>query len=66
LTERERQVLECLVSGKANKVIAYELDISPRTVEIHRAHVMEKMQARSLSDVVRLALAAGLNPPAKR
>jgi two-component system response regulator FixJ len=63
LTERERQVLECLVSGKANKVIAYELDISPRTVEIHRAHVMEKMQARSLSDVVRLALAAGLSPP---
>jgi two-component system response regulator FixJ len=65
LTERERQVLECLVAGKANKVIAYELDISPRTVEIHRAHVMEKMQARSLSDVVRLALAAGLNPPSK-
>ena len=62
LTERERQVLECLVAGKANKVIAYELDISPRTVEIHRAHVMEKMQARSLSDVVRLALAAGLSP----
>ena len=65
LTERERQVLECLVAGKANKVIAYELDISPRTVEIHRAHVMEKMQARSLSDVVRLALAAGLSPPTK-
>ena len=56
LTERERQVLECLIAGKANKVIAYELDISPRTVEIHRAHVMEKMQARSLSDVVRMAL----------
>jgi two-component system response regulator FixJ len=65
LTERERQVLECLVAGKANKVIAYELDISPRTVEIHRAHVMEKMQAKSLSDVIRLALAAGLNPPSK-
>jgi two-component system response regulator FixJ len=65
LTERERQVLECLVAGKANKVIAYELDISPRTVEIHRAHVMEKMQARSLSDVVRLALAAGVSPPSK-
>lgn len=62
LTERERQVLEYLLAGKANKVIAYELDISPRTVEIHRAHVMEKMQARSLSDVVRLALAAGLSP----
>jgi two-component system, LuxR family, response regulator FixJ len=66
LTERERQVLECLVAGKANKVIAYELDISPRTVEIHRAHVMEKMQARSLSDVVRLALAAGVGAPSKR
>jgi two-component system response regulator FixJ len=65
LTERERQVLECLVAGKANKVIAYELDISPRTVEIHRAHVMEKMQARSLSDVVRLALAAGVSAPSK-
>jgi two-component system response regulator FixJ len=65
LTERERQVLERLVAGKANKVIAYELDISPRTVEIHRAHVMEKMQARSLSDVVRLALAAGVSPPSK-
>lgn len=65
LTERERQVLECLVAGKANKVIAYELDISPRTVEIHRAHVMEKMQARSLSDVVRLALAAGVSTPPK-
>ena len=65
LTERERQVLERLVAGQANKVIAYELDISPRTVEIHRAHVMEKMQARSLSDVVRLALAAGLSPTSK-
>jgi two-component system, LuxR family, response regulator FixJ len=63
LTERERQVLERLVAGQANKVIAYELDISPRTVEIHRAHVMEKMQAKSLSDVVRLALAAGVGPP---
>jgi two-component system response regulator FixJ len=60
LTEREQQVLECLVRGLSNKIIAYELDISPRTVEIHRAHVMEKMQARSLSEVVRLAFAAGL------
>jgi two-component system response regulator FixJ len=65
LTDRERQVLERLVAGQPNKVIAYELDISPRTVEIHRAHVMEKMQARSLSDVVRLALAAGVGLPAK-
>ena len=65
LTERERQVLERLVAGQANKVIAYELDISPRTVEIHRAHVMEKMQAKSLSDVVRLALAAGVGPSSR-
>ena len=65
LTDRERQVLERLVAGQPNKVIAYELDISPRTVEIHRAHVMEKMQARSLSDVVRLALAAGLGATPK-
>ena len=58
LTERERQVIDLLVVGKPNKVIAYELDISPRTVEIHRARVMEKMQARSLADLVRLTLAA--------
>ena len=62
LTPRERQVLECLVRGRPNKVIAYELDISPRTVEIHRARVMEKMQAESLSHLVRLALAAKLEP----
>jgi two-component system response regulator FixJ len=60
LTERERQVLEGLVAGQPNKVIAYELSISPRTVEIHRARVMEKMQARSLSELVRMALAAGV------
>jgi two-component system response regulator FixJ len=65
LTPREHQVLEQLVAGRANKVIAYELDISPRTVEIHRAHLMEKMQAASLSDLVRMALAAGVGPPAK-
>jgi two-component system response regulator FixJ len=56
LTERERQVLDGLVAGKANKVIAYDLGISPRTVEIYRANVMAKMQARSLSELVRLAL----------
>ena len=60
LSTRERQVLELLVAGKANKVIAYELDISPRTVEIHRARVMDKMEAKSLSDLVRAALAAGI------
>ena len=66
LTARERQVLEHLVAGRANKVIAHELDISPRTVEIHRAHLMEKMQARSLSDLIRHALAAGISPAASK
>jgi two-component system response regulator FixJ len=66
LTGRERQVLEHLIAGRANKVIAYELDISPRTVEIHRAHLMEKMQAKSLSELVRLALVAGVSPPGKQ
>jgi two-component system response regulator FixJ len=59
LSERERQVLSRLVAGRPNKVIAHELMISPRTVEIHRARVMEKTRARSLSELVRLALAAG-------
>jgi two-component system response regulator FixJ len=63
LTPREREVLEGLVAGRANKVIAFDLDISPRTVEIHRARVMEKMQARSLSQLVRMALEAGTSPP---
>jgi two-component system response regulator FixJ len=58
LSPRERQVLDLLVQGKPNKVIGFELDISPRTVEIHRAHLMEKMAARSLSDLVRAAIAA--------
>jgi two-component system response regulator FixJ len=60
LSPRERQVLEGLVAGKANKVIAYDLDISPRTVEIYRAHVMTKMQAQSLSELVRMALVSGI------
>jgi two-component system response regulator FixJ len=60
LSARERQVLERLVAGKPNKVIAYELSISPRTVEIHRSNVMDKMRAKSLSELVRLALAAGV------
>jgi two-component system response regulator FixJ len=59
LSERERQVLGGLVAGKANKVIAYDLGISPRTVEIYRANVMTKMQAGSLSELVRMALVAG-------
>ena len=62
LTQRERDVLELLVIGHPNKVIAYHLDISPRTVEIHRAHVMEKMQAKSLPELVRIAMQAGVTP----
>lgn len=61
LTEREREVLDGLVAGLPNKTIAYDLGISSRTVEVHRARVMQKLQARSLSQVVRLALAAGIN-----
>ncbi|TPK72425.1 response regulator transcription factor FixJ [Mesorhizobium sp. B2-3-3] len=56
LSERERQVLDGLVSGMPNKTIAYDLGISPRTVEIHRANVMSKMGAGSLSHLVRMAL----------
>ena len=62
LTPREREVLELLVIGHPNKVIAHRLDISPRTVEIHRAHVMEKMKAKSLPELVRSAMQAGVTP----
>jgi two-component system response regulator FixJ len=59
LSQRERQVLAALVDGKPNKIIAYDLGISARTVEIYRANVMTKMRAGSLSELVRMALLAG-------
>jgi len=62
LTDREREVLAGVVAGHANKTIAYDLDISPRTVEVHRANVMAKMEARSLPELVRMAIAAGFVP----
>lgn len=60
LTAREREVLEGLAKGLPNKSIAYDLDISPRTVEVHRANLMAKLGVRSLSDALRLAFAAGM------
>jgi len=60
LSPRERDVLGGLVAGRANKQIAYDLGISPRTVEIYRANLMDKMRAGSLSDLVRMALIVGM------
>ncbi len=59
LSERERQVLEAVVTGKMNKTIAYDLDISIKTVEAHRARVMEKMQATSLAHLIRMVAMVG-------
>jgi len=60
LSPRERQVMDGLIAGMSNKLIAREYDISPRTIEVYRANVMTKMQANSLSELVRLAMRAGL------
>jgi len=60
LSPRERQVMDGLVAGLSNKAIAREYDISPRTIEVYRANVMTKMQAASLSELVRLAMRAGV------
>jgi two-component system response regulator FixJ len=59
LTSRERDILQQLIIGNPNKVIAFQLNISPRTVEIHRANLMKKMAADSLSHLIRMALATG-------
>jgi len=56
LSSREREVMDGLVAGKPNKIIAHDLGISPRTVEVYRANLMTKMQADSLSDLVRMVL----------
>jgi two-component system response regulator FixJ len=69
LTPREREVLHLLVAGLPNKTIAYDLGSSPRTVEVHRARIMEKMNARSLPELVRMTIAVeanaalAVNPP---
>jgi two-component system response regulator FixJ len=64
LTPRERDVLTGLLEGRSNKAIGYDLDISPRTVEIHRANLMDKLGVRSLSEALRIAIAAGFSVPA--
>jgi two-component system response regulator FixJ len=62
LSERERQVLEGLIAGHPNKTIAYDLGISPRTVEVYRANLMAKMEAGSLSELIRMAIVANIAP----
>lgn len=66
LSARERQVLEGLVLGHPNKTIAFDLKISPRTVEVYRANLMTKMMASSLSELVRMAFIAGITTPDKK
>lgn len=63
LTQRERDVMERVISGKSNKVIAGDLELSMKTVEVHRSHVMDKLEATSLADLIRLALLADGSDP---
>ncbi len=62
LTPREQEIMALVVDGKANKVIAIDLSISERTVELHRGRIMKKMQARSLAELMRMVLPASHNP----
>jgi two-component system, LuxR family, response regulator FixJ len=64
LTPREREIFELVAAGEPNKVIARHLSISFRTVELHRAHIIEKLQARSLSDLIRMAIILNSRPGA--
>src|SRR5262249_51965142 len=59
LTAREREVLHLVVAGKANKEIAFELGLGPKTIEVHRAHVMSKMHVDCVAELIRVALLAG-------
>jgi len=63
LTARESQVFELVVAGKPNKVVATELGLSQKTVEVHRAHVMEKMRAESFADLVKMAVTLDVTGP---
>ncbi|PSJ41942.1 response regulator transcription factor [Allosphingosinicella deserti] len=64
LSAREVQVMHGLIAGRSNKVIAYDLDLSPRTIEIYRANLMDKLEVTNLSDILRIAFTAGLVPSA--
>ena len=66
LTPREREVFELVAAGEPNKVIARHLGISFRTVELHRAHIVEKLHARSLSDLIRMAIIMNSGPPTSK
>ena len=62
LTAREREVLEHLIGGKLNKQVAFDLGAVEKSIKVHRARIMQKMQVRSLAELVRLCEAAGIRP----